>query len=752
MISQLNNFFPSPAVSEKYPSPSSHILLKIRCFHGSGPAKNNVAFSVPKSAVTVPVKDLISKVESEQDVSKALSKFFRYHPINEFEPFLESLGLSKTQSTSFVPRDLIFLKLFSLASKSDIYRNDVASKNPSKYLEKTEFLLRIGYVENSDEMAKALKRFRGRGDHLQERFDCLVQAGLDYNVVSSMVKQAPTTLNQMKDVLEKKIDCLKNYLGYPVSSIVAFPSYLCYDIERIMLRFSMYAWLREKGAAKPLLSVSTLLACSDARFRMQTFYPFKNTSVRSEKKVNETLHSYSIFGSYPLAAHQFMAFLHKLLYEDGFEYLKSLKTQKWAKFIDRRIQDELITPPIYVCHDKSGYDTLYKLKACSFLMPHLVESLNYDRPLMERILASFSLLSLIKGNFSTMTEADRNLRYFHIPALLYDGQQAGLGQDWMTNLSEGSVLGWSAHFDTSSPGGSTNTPKTCVWLNTSDGAIQVEREVAMCSPFLWNEILSGVGSSKNCPISLPSNVNAPVLSLILDYCRFHQVPVRSNKKKSFNEKFLSIDGKNLCELAGAADRLQLSNLVSLTSRAIAREINWRNAFEIRELLHLPDDLTEEEKLAPIRDTMGNQRLRLWNRLQAKKREDLKGRERVKYDQVDTEAIGLQCVLQTVEVEERVDDHSVDELLSFINGGDGAPSFTPRTSYVPVIHNRYSQTVRHASFCTSTDKKVSEEGSGEKQKVSVTFVDKDGEEIHIKVPFGMSMLEAAHENDRARRSM
>ncbi|KAL5698243.1 Adrenodoxin-like protein 1 [Ranunculus cassubicifolius] len=32
------------------------------------------------------------------------------------------------------------------------------------------------------------------------------------------------------------------------------------------------------------------------------------------------------------------------------------------------------------------------------------------------------------------------------------------------------------------------------------------------------------------------------------------------------------------------------------------------------------------------------------------------------------------------------------------------------------------------------------------KISVTFVDKDGEEKHIKVPIGMSMLEAAHEND------
>lgn len=32
------------------------------------------------------------------------------------------------------------------------------------------------------------------------------------------------------------------------------------------------------------------------------------------------------------------------------------------------------------------------------------------------------------------------------------------------------------------------------------------------------------------------------------------------------------------------------------------------------------------------------------------------------------------------------------------------------------------------------------------RISVTFVDKDGEEQHIKVPVGMSMLEAAHVND------
>ncbi|KAG5577705.1 hypothetical protein H5410_057839 [Solanum commersonii] len=47
--------------------------------------------------------------------------------------------------------------------------------------------------------------------------------------------------------------------------------------------------------------------------------------------------------------------------------------------------------------------------------------------------------------------------------------------------------------------------------------------------------------------------------------------------------------------------------------------------------------------------------------------------------------------------------------------------------------------RHKEYCTTT-------GNEEKQTISVTFVDKDGEEKHIKVPVGMSLLEAAHEND------
>ncbi|KAK1262964.1 hypothetical protein QJS04_geneDACA013561 [Acorus gramineus] len=50
------------------------------------------------------------------------------------------------------------------------------------------------------------------------------------------------------------------------------------------------------------------------------------------------------------------------------------------------------------------------------------------------------------------------------------------------------------------------------------------------------------------------------------------------------------------------------------------------------------------------------------------------------------------------------------------------------------------------FFSTSDDRAHEEGIDQKDKISVTFVDKDGEEKHVKVPIGMSMLEAAHEND------
>jgi hypothetical protein len=45
-------------------------------------------------------------------------------------------------------------------------------------------------------------------------------------------------------------------------------------------------------------------------------------------------------------------------------------------------------------------------------------------------------------------------------------------------------------------------------------------------------------------------------------------------------------------LTSAADSLQLKPLVDLTSRALARIIEGKTPEEIRDIFHLPDDLTE----------------------------------------------------------------------------------------------------------------------------------------------------------------
>ncbi|XP_010506580.1 PREDICTED: SKP1-like protein 20 isoform X2 [Camelina sativa] len=200
------------------------------------------------------------------------------------------------------------------------------------------------------------------------------------------------------------------------------------------------------------------------------------------------------------------------------------------------------------------------------------------------------------------------------------------------------------------------TMKSYIWLQTADGSIQqVEQEVAMFCPMICQEVIQkGVGSSKNHAISLPQRVNPAMFSLVLDYCRFHQMPGRSNKeRKTYDERFIRMDTKRLCELTSAADSLQLKPLVDLTSRALARIIEGKTPEEIREIFHLPDDLTEEEKLEPLKNTMDDPRIRLLNRLYAKKRKELKERERLK----------------NVEVEEHVDERSVDDLLSFINSRD-----------------------------------------------------------------------------------
>ncbi|KAK4768966.1 hypothetical protein SAY86_027116 [Trapa natans] len=133
-------------------------------------------------------------------------------------------------------------------------------------LERRKFLLRLGMVNGSKNVEKMVKSFRGRGQELQERFDCIVKSGLDVKDVREMVRVSPQILNQTKEVIEMKIDFLVHEIKHPILSLKRFPSYLSFKIERIKVRLMMFKWLSDRRVAHPNLALSTIIACSDGAF------------------------------------------------------------------------------------------------------------------------------------------------------------------------------------------------------------------------------------------------------------------------------------------------------------------------------------------------------------------------------------------------------------------------------------------------------------------------------------------------------
>ncbi|KAI8463960.1 MAG: Skp1 family, dimerization domain-containing protein [Monoraphidium minutum] len=164
-------------------------------------------------------------------------------------------------------------------------------------------------------------------------------------------------------------------------------------------------------------------------------------------------------------------------------------------------------------------------------------------------------------------------------------------------------------------------PET-LFIKVADGEPRrLAYEMAKMSPYIELISRTGAGREPSAPILLPQQVNDEVMDLVEQYMAYHSVAGRSDKeKRQFNEKFVRIDTKRLCELTSGADALKLRPVVDLASRQLARMIEGKSPDEIRAAFNLPDDLTEEEKLEPIRNVGEDARIRLLNRLYAKKRQ------------------------------------------------------------------------------------------------------------------------------------
>lgn len=203
---------------------------------------------------------------SHGDVKKLMDShgwMFGAAPMKATSTILAQLNVGKARLRKIImeePRQSMNYKIGSKVSRLPRCKPEPCVK------EKREFLRRIGFVEGSEDMEKALKAIRGKGANLQDRYNKLVEKGLDPKHVGHMVKVAPRILNQKPDALAYKISFLVHVAGYPLSALAAFPQYLEFTVHRSKLKMLMYSWLLERGLAAPQLTLSTVLASSETEF------------------------------------------------------------------------------------------------------------------------------------------------------------------------------------------------------------------------------------------------------------------------------------------------------------------------------------------------------------------------------------------------------------------------------------------------------------------------------------------------------
>ncbi|OVA04678.1 Mitochodrial transcription termination factor-related [Macleaya cordata] len=146
-----------------------------------------------------------------------------------------------------------------------------STKNHYHTMGKLNFLHGIGFGENLATI-KALSYLHGTRNELQERFDCLLQIGIEFSNLCKIVSLWPKILNQNTDMLEQKVIFLREEMGCSLQYLDVFPGYLCFDLEnRIKPRYRIHMWLKEKGFVKRNYSIASILATSEKRFIARLF-------------------------------------------------------------------------------------------------------------------------------------------------------------------------------------------------------------------------------------------------------------------------------------------------------------------------------------------------------------------------------------------------------------------------------------------------------------------------------------------------
>lgn len=145
-------------------------------------------------------------------------------------------------------------------------RKSLAKRTKAYIKTKLDFIHSLGFGENKFAV-KALSQMHGSSSNLQQRFDFLLCCGIQYSKLCTVVKFAPTVLNQSPSLLEKKIYYFCTEMGLSLQYLDNFPGYLCYDLEkRIKPRYRFHKWLKEQGYSRKNYTLATILASSEKTF------------------------------------------------------------------------------------------------------------------------------------------------------------------------------------------------------------------------------------------------------------------------------------------------------------------------------------------------------------------------------------------------------------------------------------------------------------------------------------------------------
>ncbi|KAJ4896265.1 Mitochondrial transcription termination factor family protein [Raphanus sativus] len=132
--------------------------------------------------------------------------------------------------------------------------------------QKLDFLHQIGFGENGLTM-KILQHVHGTAVEIQERFQILLDNGIDFSKACMLIRSSPKSLNQKPHSIQEKIRFLCDEMGDSLEYLEVYPAYLCFDLEnRISPRFRFHKWLVERGLSEKNYSIASIVATSEKAF------------------------------------------------------------------------------------------------------------------------------------------------------------------------------------------------------------------------------------------------------------------------------------------------------------------------------------------------------------------------------------------------------------------------------------------------------------------------------------------------------